>query len=465
MQMAPVVPGAGTGAGTASLAGSMAGTVAPQAGMGVAGGGVAGTTAGTTGPSAGMAAVVDAGSQPTMVDAAVPDSGSGDAGTGPTVPVVSECIGMPLPERAVRGAFDKREPPAGLEMYWPTAGFRSAEPAQVGLDAELLDQVIDLSTPGTNTQAVLIIRHGYLALEHYAAGFSASSRFESFSMAKSFSSTLIGILIDRGDLGGVDEPLCQFYDEWSCDASDPHSAITVDHAMNVTTGLQWQEDWRESPMQGNDAVFASITGMLNTTLGRAVVDEPGTRMRYSTGDPSLLTGVIQGATGQTALEFARQALFSKIGTPDIRWGSDSRGRTTTYAGMQATAIEYAKFGYLFLREGQWDGEQVVSKEWVERVSQADDPCVDWYRYLWHVNPPIRLGEGDPSCPEMGTCPPLDLADIPPDTFFAEGINGQFMFVIPSADMIAVRLGSDGGGVETWDAAAREFLGKVLGAVL
>jgi CubicO group peptidase (beta-lactamase class C family) len=309
---------------------------------------------------------------------------------------------------------------------------------------------------------VFVVRHGYVALEKYFAGFTASSRHESYSMAKSFSSALVGIAIGEGKIKSVDEKLCMYYpDDWDCsDSNDPRSRITIKHAMNISTGLRWSEDWRSTATGANDAVSFDL---LSTVLSREAVDEPGTKMRYSTGDPALLTGVIQSATGKTALAYAQEKLFGPIGTMGIRWNMDTSGHTTTYAGLQATAAEYAKFGYLYLNKGKWDGKQIVPEDWVALTTVPEDPCTDWYRYLWHQNPPVRLGTQDPACPSL-FCQPTDFANLPPDTFFAEGVNGQFVFIVPSADMVIVRLANDSPGSEHWDELAKDFLGLMLDAV-
>jgi CubicO group peptidase (beta-lactamase class C family) len=250
-------------------------------------------------------------------------------------------------------------------------------------------------------------------------------------------------------------------EQWDCsDSADPRSEITIEHAMNLTTGLRWNEDWRTSASGANDAYNLNL---LSTVLGREAVTEPGTMVRYSTGDPALLTGVLQEATGMSAFAYAQQVLLGPIGATSVQWNSDSSGRTTTYAGLQATAVDYAKFGYLYLNGGQWDGQQVVPADWVARTTRAQDPCADWYRFLWHVNAPIRLGEQDPACPTM-YCPPTDFANLPSDAFFAEGINGQFVMIVPSVDLVVVRLASDSPGIEYWDTYARELLEKVLDAI-
>ena len=376
---------------------------------------------------------------------------------------------MPLPERAlgkVMPPFAVGPESAGLPAYWPTSGWKTETPDKLGFDAAKLASAVDFKTQYSNTQAVLVVRHGYVAAEKYT-NFSATQRHESYSMAKSFSSGLIGIGIAEGKLSGTDAKLCQFYPEqWDCnDTSDPRSRITVEHAMNLTTGLMWQEDWRSGASGTNDAVNASIAGMLDTVLARKSTDEPGTKQRYSTGDPSLLSGVLQKATGMTAYEYGKQKLFDVIGINPM-WGSDSKGRTTTYAGMQATAAEYAKYGYLVLHRGQWDGKQVIPAEWIDKTTQGTKPCDDWYQWLWHVNLPIRMGKQPADCVNSGKsfCPPIEIANLPPESFSAKGVNGQHIMIVPSADLVVVRLGNDQPGSERWDEYARGLLTGILDAI-
>lgn len=392
-------------------------------------------------------------------------SSASDASAAPAASRPTECAGKPLPPRALgKGAppFAVGPESAGLPPYWPTAGWRSEDPEKLGFDAAKLEQAATFSTPFSSTQAVFVVRHGYVALESYTRGFSATTQHESYSMAKSFSSGLIGIAIAEGKLGSTDDKVCTSYPaSWSCaDTSDPRSRITIDHAMNLNTGLQWQEDWRSTASGTNDGYSRN---MLDTVLARASVGEPGQKKRYSTGDPALLSGVLQTAVGVTALQYAKLKVFDVIGTPNIRWNADNKGRTTTYAGLQATAAEYAKYAYLYLQRGSWNGKQVVPAEWVDRTTRAKNPCEDWNQYLWHINPPIRLGAQDPSCDGL-FCLPTSFADLPADAYFAEGVNGQFVFVVPSSDLVIVRLANDQPGSEHWDEFASGFLSAMLDAI-
>jgi CubicO group peptidase (beta-lactamase class C family) len=388
----------------------------------------------------------------------------GGAMAGPPASAPTMCDGKPLPPRA----YTKQPPfaigPAahGLPEYWPTAGFKMEAPEKLGFDSAKLNSAVAFDTPYATTQAVIVVRHGYVAAERYFGGTSAATQHESYSMAKSFTSALVGIAIAEGKIASTDDKICSAYPmQWDCtDASDPRSRITIDHAMNLTTGLMWREDWRSTATGANDAYSLSI---LDTALSRRATEEPGKTKRYSTGDPALLTGVLQKATGTTVLQYAKQKIFDVIGTPAIRWNADRQGRTTSHAGLQATAIEFAKFAYLYLQSGKWEGKQVVPADWIARTTQAKDVCVDWNQYLWHVNPPVRLGTQPARCDAL-FCPPTAFADLPADAYFAMGINGQFMIIVPSADLVVVRLANDMPGSERWDAYARDFLGALLDAI-
>ena len=444
-------------------------------------GGDASESASEAGPDAGASAmpthdaatgVLDSGTPQdagTSADTSTPlpssDAAATDTGA-PTMPTPrpTACAGKPLPPRALGKSppFAVGPESAGLAPYWPTTGWRKEDPEKLGFDAAKLAAAVAFTAPNAKTQAVFVVRHGYVAAETYSGGFSASMQHESYSMAKSFSSGLIGIAIGEGKIKSTDEKVCQYYPmQWDCSkTSDPRSRITIEHAMNLTTGLRWSEDWRSNATGTNDAYNLNL---LDTELSRESVEEPGKTKRYSTGDPALLSGILQQATGMTAYQYGKTKVFDVIGATSIRWNADTRGRTTTYAGLQATARDYAKYGYLYLNRGMWDGKQVVPAEWVDRTTQAKNPCEDWNQWLWHINPPIRLGKQPADCDSL-FCLPTDLVDLPPEIFFAEGVNGQFVFVAPSADLVVVRLANDQAGSEHWDEFARGFLLAIFDAL-
>ena len=124
------------------------------------------------------------------------------------------------------------------------------------MNSEKLRQAIEYAaSPAYNTDGLVIIRKGHIVGEAYFGNFKIDSRHQSHSMAKSFTSTLIGIAIDKGLIKGIDEKLCQYYPEWKCDDQDDfRSRITIRHAMTLTTGLEWKEDWSEWDPTTNDAL-------------------------------------------------------------------------------------------------------------------------------------------------------------------------------------------------------------------
>jgi CubicO group peptidase (beta-lactamase class C family) len=393
-------------------------------------------------------------------------SGGADGGDGGPGEVTEprECNGVELPPRATDHTVLAA---ADLEAYFPTDEWRTATPQQANMDAAKLQSALEYKTEHSNTTGILVLRAGYIVAEQYASGFDENTRIESYSMAKSFTSALVGIAIDEKKLT-TDQKICEFYsDVWDCsDDSDKRTHIEVLHTMNVETGLAWHEDWRSSQyLVNNDTFTASASNaFLDYVLAKPGTDEPGTKKRYSTGDPSLLSGVLQGVTGMTALEFARQVLFTPLGMPGVQWNADTKGRTTTYAGLQATLREYGKFGFLYSKHGAWDGKQVVPGDWVDFTTRAKDPCSEQYRYLWHINLPLRLGETSDDCGDFPSCDVTAFGNYPSDAFFAEGIQGQFIFIAPSMDLVVVRGASDQFGSEYWDEYAKEFLTKVLDAV-
>lgn len=322
--------------------------------------------------------------------------------------------------------------------YWPTRGWKKCKPESVGMNSEKLLQAIEYAaTPSFNTDGLAIIRKGYIVGEAYFGNFKSNSKHVSHSMAKSFTSCLVGIAIERRRIEGIDEKICKFYDEWDCDDEDElRSRITLRHTMTLTTGLAWNEDWSRWDPSTNDALKMGASGhFVKYMAERKGLHEPGQRFVYSTGDPMLLSKVIQEATGMTAFEYARQNLFGPLNITSVHWDQDTDGYTSTAWGLYITVRDYAKFGYLFLNKGRWEDKQIVSEAWVERSTHTDSSVNMWaaYGYLWHVNLPYRLRWGKPSVP---------LDTIPRDGYMAEGIMGQSIVIIPSKDLVIVRVANE-----------------------
>jgi CubicO group peptidase (beta-lactamase class C family) len=335
--------------------------------------------------------------------------------------------------------------------YFPTDDWRTCKPEEAGMDSAKLIKAFEYAaTPEFNTRAVVVIKDGYIVGEAYYGRVKKKSRHTSHSVAKSFTSALIGIAIGQGLIDSVDAKVCQFYDEWDCDdQGDIRRDITLKHLMTVTSGLDWLENWSPGYKGRNDTLeMGQKENYLDYMLDREGLHKPGTKFTYSTGDPMLLSGVIKKATGFTPFEYARKNLFNKIGAPRIRWGHDRAGNTITAWGIMATARDYAKFGYLFLNKGLWDGEQIVPREWVETSTRAQSDVQGWAAYglLWHVNLPLRLRAYG--------------SNIPADGYMAEGTGGQNIFIIPSKNLVVVKTAND----FAYKLKPVEFLELIIGSI-
>ena len=336
-------------------------------------------------------------------------------------------------------------------MYWPTEGWRTSKPEEVGMNSEKLVKAFEYAArPRFKTDGLVVIRKGHIVGEAYFGNFRINKKHISHSMAKSFTSTLIGIAIDKGLIKGLDEKICQYYGEWDCDdEDDTRSRITIRHAMTLTSGLEWHEDWSKWDPATNDALKMGASGHFMKYMSeRDGLHEPGKRFYYSTGDPMLLSRVIQVATGMTAFEFARQNLFKPLNITKVRWDKDQDGYTATAWGLHTTVRDYAKLGYLFLNKGRWEDTQIVSEEWVKNSTKTDPSVAMWraYGHLWHVNLPMRLNAYG--------------SKIPADGYMAEGVLGQNIFIIPSKDLIIVRVANETKGRMN----VVRFLNLVLGAI-
>lgn len=318
-----------------------------------------------------------------------------------------------------------------LGEYWPTSGWRTCRPEEVGMSSEKLIKVYQYAAnPKINTQGIAVIRKGYIVGEDYFDGFTMNSRHESFSVAKSFSSALIGIAIGKGLIKGVDEIIAKYYPQWQTpETPETKKRMTIEDVLTMRSGLQWNEDDYYKDRSQNDVyiMIDSAKDYIQYVLNKPIIHEPGTHWYYSSGDSMLLSGVIEKSTGLTAYEFGRKYLFKPLGLNEVIWLADPAGHTITAWGIQGTLREFAKFGYLYLKKGSWEDKQVVPRNWIEKSGQPVSEEVKKYGYQWWRLPAL----GD-----------YENSKIPPDILIAWGIFTQQIFILPTEDLLIVRLGYD-----------------------
>ncbi len=301
-----------------------------------------------------------------------------------------------------------------VATYWPTKGWRSAAPEEVGMDSEKLAQMVEhIQQEKLGLHSLLIVRNGYLVTELYAYPYSASQVHWVMSVTKSVMSSLVGIAIQKGAIKDVHQTLFSIIsDQGVANLDDKKKAITIEDLLTMTSGL----DCHENPAPG-EANFMTSDNWVQFMEDLPMTAQPGTTFNYCTGAVELLSAVIEKTTGLNARMFANLNLFTPLGielVTEARWPPDPQGVTIGGYGLSLTPSEMAKFGYLFLNNGQWDGKTIVPASWVETstASHANKGAKKEYGYLWWVDPQGKW-------------------------YAALGLAGQHIFVYPAEKLVVV----------------------------
>jgi CubicO group peptidase (beta-lactamase class C family) len=302
-----------------------------------------------------------------------------------------------------------------LDPYWPTNGWRVAAPEAVGIDPTKLDEMIEaVDSRGIGADSLMVIRHGYIVSDAYFAPYNPWENHIIYSCTKSVVSTLIGIAIDEGYIdANLDHRLLDIFpDRTVRNPSDWKSDMTLRDLLKMSAGFDARDSYLYE-WEGLDWLHEADDA-IQYMLDLDMAFEPGSRFEYTNGVSHLLSCIITEATGMSALEFAEQHLFESLGISGAEWSTDSQGHNWGYSNLRITPHGMAKFGYLFLHGGEWDGEQVVPQDWVEEATTEQVPAgtlLDGYGYQWWTST---------------------------DGYFsAIGYKGQFIHVVPELDLIMV----------------------------
>ncbi|WP_205508607.1 serine hydrolase domain-containing protein [Longitalea arenae] len=329
---------------------------------------------------------------------------------------------------------------------WPY-GDKIADSIPAGVDTAALQRAIDrVMLANTKkgkpafTRAFLVVYDGKIIGERYAPGFDKNSVMIGWSMSKSLTAAVIGVLTKAGKLN-PDAPAP--VPEWK---NTNKEKITLRQLLQQTSGLDFAEDYG-SPSEATDMLFKR-GDMAAFTANLPLKFQPGTIFNYSSGNANILSRIIRHTVGDAAYAaFPYQALFHKINMYSLCLEPDASG---TYIGSSysyATARDFARFGLLYYNNGQWNGEQLLPENWVrETVKPAAANKQQRYGYQFWLN---GIGDKDPA--------KRWFPDAPADMFFADGFGGQNIFIIPSRKLIVVRL-----GVNTID--ENKYLKEVMQAI-
>jgi len=282
--------------------------------------------------------------------------------------------------------------------YWPTRDWQSADPASLGMDVEKLAELDPMIRSGYgNIQGVVVVRKGYIAFEKYNNGCGERDTHHVASVTKSVTSALVGIAIDPGYIQSVEQKVLDFFPEYVTGAGDIQKrTITLRHLLTMTAPFAWKTSDRRNfePLDRLRRQRDWVTYILNL-MGQN--GQPG-RFQYCTAATHLLSAILTRTTGMCARQYANKRLFHPLGMREIPhhelksfllddvfsdkvtgWLHDPQGNTVGGWGLTITPRDMARFGFLYLNRGVWDGEQVLSEKWVCESTAMNS---NQYGYLW-----------------------------------------------------------------------------------
>ena len=227
--------------------------------------------------------------------------------------------------------------------------------SDLAIDQEKVDRLFDLSFEDDATQAVVLIKDGYLIGERYADGFDKNSFGTSWSMAKSFYASLIGISIDRGEINSLDDKVSDYLDYFN----DERSEITIRDILNMASGLQFPEHEHE--------LMFFKTDHLDYAKNIGVEKKPNVLFEYNNVNSMLLGDILFRVTGQKADELLNERILKPIGADNSTLWRDSADNVLTYCCIDMSARDYSRFGLLFSRSGKWEQDQIISSDYVNET--------------------------------------------------------------------------------------------------
>ena len=297
--------------------------------------------------------------------------------------------------------------------HFPSEVWQTQSAEAVNVDSKKLEKLFNLSFEDPSTQGAALFKNGKLIKEHYAEGYSEDNVATSWSMAKSFYAALVGISIERGEIGHLDEKLSLYLDYFA----DDRRNITIRQLLNMTSGL-------EMPSHEHEKMFFTADHL---AYAKRVKFEqaPDQVFEYNNVNSMLLADLLLQVTGTPADILLRERIFNKIGLNNVTLWQDTAGNALTYCCVDTTVRQYARFGLLFSRGGQWQGQQVIPKTYVDETLQqywSDIPSNDLnhprgYSLHWWVS----------------------RHDEQSKIFNASGKFGQDIFVDPANDVVFVRV--------------------------
>ncbi|HSI71018.1 MAG TPA: serine hydrolase [Gillisia sp.] len=309
------------------------------------------------------------------------------------------------------------------------------------IDQEKLKSAVSLGfdadgETAKRTRAVLVIYKDHLIAEEYSKGFNAETKVLGWSMTKSITSSVLGVMEREGRISTSQTNL---FPEWK---GDERSQISLHNLLQMSSGLEWEEDYTK--ISDVTRMLFLAENMACIQMEKPQVGEPGEIWNYSSGTTNLLSRFIrdQFDSQQEYLDYWYSEFIDKIGMSSMTVEMDPAGFYVGSSYSWATARDWGKFGLLYLNKGSWNGQQILNSSWVEYSATPTEGSEGEYgAHFW-----LNAGKKYP--------------DLPEDLFSANGFQGQHVFIIPSKDLVIVRFGL----VEHPDFDINSFLAEIIDSI-
>jgi CubicO group peptidase (beta-lactamase class C family) len=350
-----------------------------------------------------------------------------------------------FPTRLIKRAGEAQPIPEGPSLELP---------ANYEYGGKTLDTATFLDE--TDTTGLVIVQHGKLVHEQYWRGNDKDTRWISWSVGKSFISALVGIALDEGKIDNIDDQITKYAPEL---LGSGYEGVSIKQALQMASGVGWNEDYSDENSDiarfGRTLAFGGSMVEFAKTLKQE--HEPGTYHLYNSMDAQVLGLVLKNATGETPSDYLFEKIWSKIGVEhDAYWVLDDAGDELAAGGVNLTARDYAKFGLLYLNEGKWNDEQLVSAGWIKASYTPDAPF---------LMPGIQEMKSETS----GTMGYGYLWWLPGDVegaYSAIGIYNQFIYIDPARDLVIVKTSANRTyGGDATEASYREMESFALFAAI
>jgi CubicO group peptidase (beta-lactamase class C family) len=307
---------------------------------------------------------------------------------------------------SIGGCTLKESVKSGSTGYWPTVEWRTTTPEAQNMDSTQLEKMDDdLNNIYYQIRSVVIIRNGHIVFEKYYLGDENTSQ-PIYSATKSIVSALIGIALDKGYIENIDQKVVNYFPEYAEEIADARfNEISIRHLLTMSAGF--------------DNALGKPNKGIKECFGYPITTSPGSEARYNSCATHLLSGIISKSTKMSAQEFGYKELFEPLGIEKPTWISGSEGYTMGGFGLYMTSRDMAKIGHLYLHDGVWDGNQIISANWVKESTQKQSTIKLGtfelsYGYQWWVSSPKGY-----------------------TLFTAAGMGGQYIYVFPDLDIVAV----------------------------